>query len=136
MSRTIKINKYQVYDIIRSYHWKIKEVQRLKNELDSVESNGTAQYGLESVMPKGSGVGRPVEAECARRERKRQRMTKYEEEIGYIIDRLDKVEDEKEQAMLDCLLDGYNVSAAGRHLGINKSAAHELYNIIVDKLAE
>ncbi|MEK4030817.1 DNA-binding response regulator [Pseudobacillus sp. FSL P4-0506] len=136
MSRTIKINKYQVYDIVRNYHWKIKEVQRLKNELESVESSSTAQYGIEASMPKGSGVGRPVEAECARRERKRQRVMKYEEEIGYIIDRLDNVVDEKEQAMLDCLLDGYNVTAAGRHLGLSQSSAQRLYDDIVSKLAE
>lgn len=136
MSRTIKINKYQLYDMVRSYSWKVKALQRLKNDLEDVECSGTAQYGIEAAMPKGNGVGRPIEAETVRREDKRERAVKYEQEIRYIIDNMHKVTDDLEREMLDCLLDGHSVSAAGRHLGIPKSTAQRLYDDIVERLAE
>ncbi|RJS59245.1 hypothetical protein [Bacillus sp. PK3_68] len=51
---------------------------------------------------------------------------KYEKEIVYISGRLDKAVEQREQAMLDCWLNRYSVTAAERQLGIHKSAAYEL----------
>lgn len=136
MSRTIKVNKYQLYDMVRSYAWKVKALQRLRNELEDVDCSSTAQYGIEATLPKGSGVGRPVEAELARRENKRQRIAKYEEEIQYIIEKMNTLTDDLEREMLDCLLDGHSLAAAGRHLGIPKTTAQRIYDEIVDKMAK
>jgi hypothetical protein len=137
MTTTIKVSKHRVYEILKHYNWMLKDIQRLRDELDDVDFTGTATYGDEAGMPKApGGVSKPIEQEILRREKKRKDLQRYEEEVWFVVNRLDRIENPREAAMLDCLLDGYSITAAGKHLNISKAYAQLMRDNIVAKLAD
>ncbi|MBN8200490.1 DNA-binding response regulator [Bacillus sp. NTK034] len=137
MTTAVKISKFQIYDILKSYHWKLKEIQRIDQYLTGTDFNGCAQYGIEAAMPTAQGiVGKALENEVIRRTEKSKRLNRYIEEVTFINERIHKVKDERSRVVLDCLLDGLSLTATSKHLGISRRKITEMRNDIVDALAE
>ncbi len=125
-------HRHDLYNILKDYHWLVKEIERLKRDLNVVESAGVASYSDE---PKGgSGVSNPVLAEVGRREKKRERLDKYLHRVNYITEQSKNITDERERVILDCLLDGMKMSEVAKHLGISRHTANQIRDIIVVKL--
>jgi DNA-directed RNA polymerase specialized sigma24 family protein len=137
MMTTTKLNNYQIYDILKSYHWKIREIKRIDEHLEETDFKGVAQYGIEATLPTGKGVvGRALENEIIRRDKKSKRLMNYIEEVNFINDHLDKIKDEKEKVVLDCMLDGMSITAISKHMGISRRHVHKLQDKLVETLGE
>lgn len=136
MSRTIKVNKHSIYEMITLYHKKQQEIEKLRMQLQSVNVKGTAQYGIEATLPKGGGTSDPTQAEALRRIDKQERLKQYSEDNLYIVTRLHRITDETERMVLDCLLDGMTIIATSKHLGVSRDHIHRLRDKIVGKLAD
>lgn len=125
-------HRHDLYGILRDYHWLVKEIDRIRKELNITESVGVASYSDE---PKGgSGPSNPVAAEVQRREKKRDRLDKYTDRVNYINEQSKNITDERERVILDCLLDGMRMSEVAKHLGISRHTANQIRDIIVVKL--
>jgi DNA-binding NarL/FixJ family response regulator len=130
-------NKFQIYGILKDYFWMLREIQRIDKELMKTDFRGTAQYGIEATLPHAIGiVGRAIENEVIRRNKKSERLMEYISKVNFINEKIDKVTVEKEKVVLDCLLDGMDISAIAHHLRISRKQVHILRDIIVTKLAE
>ncbi|WP_409276383.1 DNA-binding response regulator (plasmid) [Neobacillus sp. SCS-31] len=116
-----KINKYQIYNILKNYHWMNKEVKRIEEEL----------YQLNNT-----NITETAEGKMRIRDTKRTRLLEYLEMINFIDKRAPVIVGIKESAILDCLLDGMSVTAVARHFGMSRAQAHRIRDDIVDKLAE
>lgn len=125
-------HRHDLYGILRDYHWLVKEIDRIRKELNITESVGVASYSDE---PKGgSGPSNPVAAEVQRREKKRDRLDKYTDRVNYVNEQSKNITDERERVILDCLLDGMRMSEVAKHLGISRHTANQIRDIIVVKL--
>jgi DNA-binding NarL/FixJ family response regulator len=130
-------NRHQIYGILKDYCWKLREVQRIDKELQKTDFTGTAQYGIEATLPHAVGlVGKAIENEIVRREKKSERVIDYIDEINFINDRMNRIVDEKEKVVLDCLLDGMNIVAIAAHLRTSRKQIHLLRDNIVNKLSD
>lgn len=136
MTQTIKVSKHKLYEMITLYHKKQREIEKLNVQLQSVGTKGTAQYGIEATLPKGGGVGDPTQAEALRRIMKQERIKEYSEDNLYIVKRMNRITDETERMVLDCLLDGMSIVATGKHLAVSREHVHKLRDKIVNKLAD
>lgn len=134
MTLTKPFNRHDIYGILRDYHWLVKEIKRIKSDLNITESVGVASYSDE---PRGSsGPSNPVQSEVQRREKKYERMEKYLSRVDYIVKQSKNITDEREKVILDCILDGMKMSAIAEHLGISRHTANQIRDIIVVKLDE
>jgi DNA-directed RNA polymerase specialized sigma24 family protein len=132
-----KLNKFQIYNLLKNYHWKVKEIKRIDEYLEDTDFKGTAQYGIESTMPNGQGiVGKALENEIVRRSNKSKRLLEYIDEVNFINQRIDRVTDDKEKVILDCMLDGMSITAISRHMGFSRKHVHKLQDDIVERLGE
>jgi DNA-binding NarL/FixJ family response regulator len=136
MTTATTYNKYQIYGILKNYHWMLREIQRIDKELSTTDFKGTAQYGIEATMPRAQGiVSRALENEVLRRCEKSKKLVKYCEQINFINERSPRIIEEKEKVILDCLLDGMGITAISHHLRTSRKHINELRDNIVDKLA-
>ena len=127
-------SKYETYNILRDYNWIVKEANRIKLELNKVESVGVASYSGE---PKGgNGVSDRIGGEVIRREKKYKRLDGYLSKIAFIEERADNIADDKEKVVLDCILDGMGINTIAVHLNMSRRMVHKLRDNIVDGLVE
>lgn len=133
----ITLSKHQLYGLLKSYHWKIKEIKRMKEELDDTEFTGTAGYGIEATMPSAKGgISRALETEVLRRCKKQKRLRGYVDEVNYINSRTDLIQDERQKAILDCMLDGMSMTAIAKHLKMSRTWVNKVQDEIVEILGE
>lgn len=127
-------SKHAIYEILTKYNWMIKEYNRIKLQLNNVETVGVAVYSDE---PKGSqsAPSQRIEGEVIRREKKFDRLKEYDDKITYISQRLDSVEDEKHKVVLDCILDGMSMNAIAIHLNTSRRTVFKIRDTIVYKIA-
>jgi DNA-binding NarL/FixJ family response regulator len=135
VTAALKIRTYDIYDIIKGYHWMVKEIDRLTDQLDETEFNGVAQYGIEAAMPKGGSVTpNGLDGEAQRRDKKRNRLFEYKYKVEFINERESRIKDEKERVILDCMLDGMTLTAIAKHMNISRTQVNHLQDEIVKKL--
>lgn len=127
-----------VYEILSNYHWMIKEVKRIEYLLEQTEFTGVAQYGIEATMPKPQGgITKDAMAnEVARRDKKLSRKIRLIEKIEFVQKRMERVQDEREKVVLDCLLDGMSINAISHHMGLTRRHINNLRQNIVKTLVE
>ena len=88
-------------------------------------------------MPKAQGVtSDPVALEVIRREKKSKWVEKLEEKVLFIQKRISVITNEREKAVLECMLDGLSMSAIGRHMGLSERHIRRLKDSIVSKMSE
>jgi DNA-directed RNA polymerase specialized sigma24 family protein len=130
-----KVNRIELEDALRDYHWMIREISRLRDYLEDAGERTVRQYGIDSDMPKPKGGNTdPVHQEVARRERKWKRLEKLERKVLCIQDRLHVIMDEREKTVLECMLDGMSYRAIARHMGLSHSHIQRIKDSIVNNL--
>lgn len=122
-----------IHNIILDYHWIVKEMNRLQLQLNNVESVGVAVYSDEPKAAQ-SEPSRRVEKEVVRREIKHGRLSKFKWKVDFIHSRIHLVTGDKEQAVLDCLLDGMSLNAIALHLGIHRKTVQGIRNEIISSI--
>ncbi|WP_200416615.1 helix-turn-helix transcriptional regulator [Virgibacillus salexigens] len=132
------MNKEEIESILRDYNWMIKEI----NSQHAIVSNGVetrmvAKSGIESTLPRArGGVSDPVAKEVIRRERKYAWITKLEQKVIYIQERLSAIDDPEEIAVLECILDGMTITAISKHMGLSRKRIYNIKRSIIYKLSQ
>lgn len=133
----IGMNKNEISKILRDYHWMINEIKRQRKILEDMNGNLTAQYGIEAAIPKAKGLtGDPIYQEVVRREKKSRWVEKLEKKILFIQSRVDRITDERERAVLECILDGMSMKAISRHMGLSTRHIQRIKNSIVEQMSD
>lgn len=93
-----------IRQIINDYHWKKRLIQSQVYEMDSTS---TAQYGIESAMPKAQGeTGDKVASIVMRNEKERQKLEKLINEVSFIDIHETHINSDKNYHILQLLKQG------------------------------
>ncbi|MEJ9210109.1 DNA-binding response regulator [Bacillus smithii] len=131
------MNKKEIEQILKDYHWMINSIKIMRKSLqEDGEERITAQYGVESSLPKPKGTtSDPVYREILRREKRWKKIEQYERKVKMIQDRIHVIQDEREFEVLNWLLDGKSYRWIGHHMGLSFSHIRRIRDSIVEKLA-
>src|SRR5690625_972369 len=126
----------QIEQALRGYNWMIKEVKRQRGIMGYTGCNLVAEDGIESVMPKPQGeTSDPVALEVIRRDKASRWVENLEEKVLFIQQRMHVIADEKEKAVLECMLDGLSMVAIGKHMGLSRRHIYTIKENIVCQIA-
>lgn len=130
------MNKWQLEDLLKDYHWKLHSVRIMRESIGEVNSNLTAQYGLEAAMPKAKGnPSDPILKEVERRDRRWKKVSAYERDIQFIQSRIDRISDERETEVLHWLLEGKSMRWIGLHMGLSDKHIGRIKDQIVAQMS-
>src|SRR5690625_5117482 len=126
------MNKHEIEQALRDYSWMIKEIKRQRELLGDYEGgNLTAHI---DDMPKAKGItGDPVADEVVRRDRNNRWLNTLEYKVYYIQKRIPIITDERERAVLECMLDGMSMMAIGKHMGLSRQHIYRIKESILDR---
>ncbi|MED3574511.1 DNA-binding response regulator [Cytobacillus praedii] len=127
---------HDIENALRDYHWMVKEIARLKDELNNTNSSVTAKYGIEATLPKGNGTSDSTPREVIQRDRRHKTLRKFESKVVFIDDYSTYVEDDREIAVLNCLLDGMSIVSISQHLGFSERKVYSIKDDIVRSMKE
>ncbi|WP_078382352.1 hypothetical protein [Sutcliffiella halmapala] len=127
---------------LRSYHWMMREIDRLQKELDKAlkgfipQSSLVAQYGVEATLPKAQGT-KPSTMSVSEEKYDRQykRLKALQEKIKKIDIAAAKLTDQKESTVLECILDGERMNMIASHVGVSRQRLNEIKRLLVKKIA-
>src|SRR5699024_6825736 len=80
-------------------------------------------------------TGDPVAMEVVRRENKSDWILQLERKGLCIQKRIPVIQDEREKAVLECMLDGMSMSAIGRHMGVSAGLTYTSKESITSQFA-
>ncbi|WP_424475373.1 DNA-binding response regulator [Oceanobacillus kimchii] len=130
------MNTKQIEDTLRDYNWMINEIKRQRVLLADVGTNLVAQSGIESTLPKPKGdPSDPISMEVIRRDKKHGWINKLETKVMFIQSRMHYIEDEREKAVLECMLDGMSMIAISNHMGLSRRHIYNIKESIVNRIA-
>lgn len=123
------MNKQEIEQALRDYRWMIKEIKRQRELLSHVGGNVVSHI---DDMPKAKGTtGDPVAQEVIRRDKTSRWVQNLESKVLFIQKRLHLINDEKERAVLECMLDGLSMVAIGKHMGLSRPHIYKLKDSII-----
>ncbi|ELK47196.1 LuxR C-terminal-related transcriptional regulator [Halobacillus sp. BAB-2008] len=129
------MNKEQIENTLRDYNWMINEIKRQRELLEDAGTKLVAQSGFESTLPKAQGeTGDPVAQEVVRRDKTHKWITRLEKKVLYIQQKLSVIENERERAVLECLLDGMSMVAISRHMGLSRRHIYNIKERVVQRM--
>src|SRR5699024_9803911 len=130
------MNEKQIESALRDYNWMINEIKRQRQLMGYEGGNLVAQGGIESTMPKAQGeTSDPVALEVIRRDKASKWVLKLEDKVLYIQERMCIIQDEREKAVLECMLDGMSMSALSQHMGLSRRHIYNIKESVVYKIA-
>lgn len=130
------MDKKQIEQALRDYNWMINEIKRQRDLLSHIGGNVVAQGGIESAMPKAQGgTSDPVALEVIRRSESSKWVQNLEEKVLFIQERIHIITDEKEKAVLECMLDGMSMVAIGKHMGLSRRHIYTLKEKVIAQIA-
>ncbi len=127
---------HDIENALRDYHWMIKEIQRLREELNTTNAKVTASYGIEATLPKGSGTSDPTGREVIQRERRYNTLKRFEEKVRFVERHSTCMSSDMELTVLNCMLDGLSVVAISQHLGFSERKIYSIKDCIVKQMKE
>ncbi|WP_244882332.1 helix-turn-helix transcriptional regulator [Oceanobacillus oncorhynchi] len=131
------MNSKQIEETLRDYSWMLNEIKRQRQLMDYEGGNMVAQSGIESTMPKSKGgTSDPIALEVIRRDKNSKWLDKLETKVLFIQKRIHLITDEREKAVLECMLDGLSMSSIGHHMGLSRRHIYTIKNSIVDKISQ
>lgn len=134
LGRGGKMNKREIEQALRDYKWMINEIKRQRELLSHIGGKVVAQGGIESAMPKAQGkTSDPVAQEVIRRDKNNRWLIKLENKVLFIQKRIPIIEDEREKAVLNCMLDGLSMKAIGQHMGLSRSHIYNIKESIIEQ---
>ena len=131
------MNKKEIEQALRDYRWMINEIRRQRELLNDINPSVTAQGGIESSLPKAKGVtGDPVAMEVIRRDKASRWVQKLEKKVTFIQERIHVIQEPKEKAVLECMLDGMSMVGISRHMGLSRTHIYKMKDDIIKKIYE
>lgn len=130
------MNEKQIEQALRDYSWMLNEIKRQRELMSYVGENVVAQGGIESTLPKAKGeTGDPVAREVIRRDKNSKWLEKLEKKVLFIQKRICIITDEREKAVLECMLDGMSMIAISQHMGLSRRHIYNIKESVVYKIA-
>lgn len=131
------MKRNEVEQILKDYHWMINSIKIMRESLKDAGEGITAQYGIESSMPKAKGTNSdPVYKEVVRRSKRHKKIQEFEEKILDFQGLFHKVYDERECEVLYWLLDGKSYRWIGLHMGLSHSHIQRLRDNIINRMSD
>lgn len=137
------MNNRQLEDLIYQYHWRKKELDRISNILWGSNRNsksvGVAQYGIEATLPKPNTNLKSVPEMDDMDERDKRlydRWTCYQSKVAAIEMMIDQLDDEQQQIILDCMMEGMSYRSIADHLNISRTKLGEKKNGMLNHLCQ
>lgn len=128
------MNKKDIEQALRDYSWMINEIKRQRELLSNIGSNVTTKI---DGMPKQKGVtSDPIAMEVIRREKMTRWVQKLERKVLFIQERMKVITDEREKAVLNCILDGMSMRAISKHMGLSERHVFRIKDSIVQQMAD
>lgn len=126
-----------VEEELKDYPWMVREIERLRGILEEAGSGLTGVYGLDGDMPKGKGGhADSVHREAQKREKYWNRMKQLEEKVTRIDSAAERLRDDRQRTILECLMEGQRMNRIAQHIGVSRQRLHELKLELVRLLAE
>lgn len=124
----------QVVEWIRDYNFMLREIARLNRLLNSVHIGQklTATYGIESTLPKGNGG--ISQAELRQMDIRERRLYRYEMIIEFLETASEDFNDERQEIIFDCMIEGMSYSSIAIHLGCSRDTVREVKNVIIGNI--
>ncbi|TBL71355.1 hypothetical protein [Paenibacillus thalictri] len=127
----------QIDEEIKDYPWMQREIARLREELEQIDSGLTSRYGIDAAQPKAKGtVSSVVAREVQKREARWQRLKALEEKVKRIELAVDHVLDNRQRTLLECLLQSQKMNAIARHIGVSRQTLYDIKRHLLELLAE
>jgi len=137
------MNNRQLEDLIYQYHWRKKELDRISNILWGSNRNnksvGVAQYGVEATLPKPNTNLKSVpemDDMDTRDKRLYDRWTGYQTKVYAIEVSTDYLEDEQQQIILDCMMEGMSYRSIASHLNVNRNKIRDMKENMLSQLCQ
>lgn len=124
----------EIENALRDYHWMIKEVSRLREELSMPNTKMTATYGIEASMPKAGGTSDPVGKEVMNRDRKSKTLSEFSEKVKFIEDNMSAIKSDRAVTVFNCLIDGLSFVAIAHHMGFSERKIYFIRDQIVNEM--
>lgn len=129
------MTKNDIEQALRDYFWMPREIERIKKDLEDIDTSTTAMYGIEASMPKAQGMnGDKVGKSVERREKEHRYLNKLKNKMELIESNIDVIDDDLEKAVLFCTLDGMSQVAISQHLALSEGKVSNLKNRIVNQI--
>lgn len=129
------MNRNDIEQALRDYHWMPKEVDRIQSTLNEVDTSVTAAYGVEASLPKPKGqTSDKVGNEVVRRDKQHRYLVKIKNKMRAVEQMIDHIEDDRDKAVLFCLLDGMSQTQISLHLGLSESRVSKIKNNLVEQI--
>ncbi|WP_128895036.1 DNA-binding response regulator [Longirhabdus pacifica] len=126
------MNKKEIREALKDFHWMEKEILRLYKELDMTPTASTSQYGIEASMPKGRGNPTDKVANFViRKDRYGSIIFKLEKKVRLINEHTESINDDRMTAVLHCILDGMSIVSISKHLQISERNVYNIRDAIV-----
>ena len=133
----MKYTAEEIEQILKDYRWMLNTVKTMREELKETDGAAIAQYGIESVMPKGKGdTGDVVYGEVVRRSKQWERIETYEERIRFVQENMHKVQEPRQAEVLYWLLEGKSNKAISNHMGLSYSHTRRIIAEIPELLMQ
>lgn len=130
------MNKQEIENILKDYHWMLNSIKIMRESLKDAGENITAQYGIESTLPKGKGgTSDPVLKEVIRRNKYWRSVHGYEEKVSIIQKRIHLIENQKEKEVLHWILEGKSYRWISRHMKLSETHVRRIKDSIVSQMA-
>jgi hypothetical protein len=133
----------QIEELLRDYHWMIREIVRLErclygSSFSKKRSWGVALYGDEAGMPKGSSGKSQAElvAMDDREERLYKRIRKLVEKVQILELVSDDIHGEMHKVVYDCMLEGMSYRSIAKHLGVSRDKIRQIKDEIISQLGQ
>lgn len=128
------MNKKEIEKVLRDYRWMINEIKR-QRELMGIKSDSFVAHIDD--MPKGKGTtSDPVAREVIRRDKASRWVQQLEKKVLFVQGRIPVIKDEREKAVLHCLLDGMSMLSISKHMGLSERHIRRLKDGIVTKMSD
>ncbi|MGG4499214.1 hypothetical protein [Brevibacillus reuszeri] len=133
----------KVEEEIKDYHWMVKEIDRMRNEIHkaiisnpAIQQKLVATYGDAAGMPsvKGFRLSTMTIPE-ERYEKQIARMNGLESKVRQINDFAIGLGDSKHRTVLECMMDGMRMNSIARHVGVSRQRLNVIKRDIVNRLA-
>lgn len=125
---TEKYSTEKIMDMINSYPYYISKIKELRAQYKSdVGGGATAQYGIESVMPKAQGTtSDPVHNEVERRMKMGAELSRLEAKARYIQNRWSRITDERMALVFNLRLDGMTYQSIAEEVGVSTTRVYQI----------
>ncbi len=121
----------KIMELINNYPFYISRIEELRKKYSAeVGGSSTAQYGVESVMPKAQGGSSdPVYNEILRRVKMDKELSRLESKARYIQNRWDRITDERMAIIFNLRLSGMTYLKIAEEVDIS---AQRVYQVMQD----